>query len=32
MSPRTAFSLSLDAAGRTIIKGGWGLFFDQVFL
>ena len=31
LSPRTAFSLSLDAAGRTIIKGGWGLFFDQVF-
>ena len=32
LSPRTAFSLSLDADGRTLIKGGWGLFFDQVFL
>ena len=32
LSPRTAFSLALDASGRTLIKGGWGLFFDQVFL
>ena len=24
LSPRTAFSLSLDADGRTLIKGGWG--------
>ena len=32
LSPRTAFSLSLDQAGRTLIKGGWGLFFDQTFL
>lgn len=31
-SPRAAFSLSLDDAGRTIVKGGWGLFFDQSFL
>ena len=31
-SPRTAFSLALDTSGRTLIKGGWGLFFDQVFL
>ena len=32
LSPRTAFSLALDADGRTLLKGGWGLFFDQVFL
>ena len=32
LSPRTAFSLALDANGRTLLKGGWGLFFDQVFL
>ena len=32
LSPRTAFSLALDSNGRTLIKGGWGLFFDQVFL
>ena len=32
LSPWTAFSLTLDEGGRTIIKGGWGLFFDQVFL
>ena len=32
LSPRLAFSLALDASGRTLIKGGWGLFFDQVFL
>ena len=32
LSPRTAFSLRLDADGRTLIKGGWGFFFDQVFL
>ena len=32
LSPRTAFSLTLDADGRSLIKGGWGLFFDQVFL
>ena len=32
LSPRTAFSLALDPNGRTLIKGGWGLFFDQVFL
>ena len=32
LSPRTAFSLTLDAGGRTLIKGGWGLFFDQVLL
>ncbi len=32
LAPRTAFSLSLDAGGRTLLKGGWGLFFDQVFL
>ena len=32
LSPRVAFSLTLDASGRTLIKGGWGLFFDQVFL
>ncbi len=32
LSPRTAFSLALDQAGRTLIKGGWGLFFDQTFL
>jgi hypothetical protein len=31
-SPRTAFSLALDEDARTIVKGGWGLFFDQVFL
>ena len=31
-SPRTAFSLALDDDGRSIVKGGWGLFFDQVFL
>ena len=32
LSPRTAFSLTLDAGGRRLIKGGWGFFFDQVFL
>ena len=32
LSPRMAFSLALDASGRTLIKGGWGLFFDQIFL
>lgn len=32
LSPRTAFSLALDQTGRTLIKGGWGLFFDQIFL
>ena len=32
LSPRVAFSLALDASGRTLIKGGWGLFFDQIFL
>ena len=32
LSPRTAFSLMLDAEGRTRIKGGWGFFFDQVLL
>jgi hypothetical protein len=32
LSPRAAFSLALDAAGRRILKGGWGRFFDQVFL
>ena len=32
LSPRTAFSLTLDERGGTIIKGGWGFFFDQVFL
>ncbi len=32
LSPRTAFSLTLDAGGRTSIKGGWGFFFDQVLL
>ena len=32
LSPRTAFSLALDTNGRTLLKGGWGLFFDQVFL
>ena len=32
LSPRLAFSLALDASGRTLIKGGWGLFFDQIFL
>ena len=31
-SPRTAFSLTLDQGGRTLVKGGWGVFFDQVFL
>ena len=28
LSPRVAFSLALDASGRTLLKGGWGLFFD----
>jgi hypothetical protein len=32
LSPRTAFSLALDTNGQTLLKGGWGLFFDQVFL
>ena len=32
LSPRTAFSLALDQGGRTLVKGGWGLFFDQIFL
>ncbi len=32
LSPRTAVSLALDTQGRTLLKGGWGLFFDQVFL
>ena len=32
LSPRTAFSLALDQTGRTLLKGGWGLFFDQIFL
>ena len=31
-SPRAAFSLTLDEGGRTLVKGGWGVFFDQVFL
>lgn len=31
-SPRAAFSISVDSAGQTLVKGGWGLFFDQVFL
>ena len=32
LSPRTAFSLKLDAGGQRLIKGGWGIFFDQVRL
>lgn len=32
LSPRTAFSLALDRTGRTLLKGGWGLFFNQIFL
>ena len=32
LSPRTAFSLALDPNGRTLVNGGWGFFFDQVFL
>ena len=32
LSPRVAFSLALDESGRTLVKGGWGVFFDQVFL
>ena len=32
LSPRTAFSLALDASGRMLVKGGWGFFVDQVFL
>jgi hypothetical protein len=32
LSPRTAFSLALDQTGRTLIKGGWGLFSDKIFL
>jgi hypothetical protein len=32
LSPRTAFSLALDRTGRTLVKGGWGLFFNQIFL
>ena len=32
LSPRVAFSFALDASGETLIKGGWGLFFDQIFL
>ena len=32
LSPRMAFSLTLDESGRTLVKGGWGVFFDQVFL
>ena len=32
LSPRVAFSLALDAGARSLVKGGWGIFFDQVFL
>ncbi len=32
LSPRIAFAISPTPDGRTILKGGWGLFFDQVVL
>ena len=32
VAPRVAFAYSLRGDGLTIVKGGWGLFFDQVFL
>ena len=32
LSPRLAFAYSPAPGGGTVIKGGWGLFFDQVFL
>ena len=32
LSPRTAFALALDERGDTFLKGGVGVFFDQVFL
>ena len=32
LSPRLAFSLALDPGRRTVVKGGWGFYFDQIFL
>lgn len=32
LAPRFAFAYSPTGDGQTIVKGGWGLFFDQVFL
>jgi hypothetical protein len=32
LSPRLAFAFSLDDAGRTVLRGGFGLFHDHVYL
>jgi len=32
VAPRIAAAYALDPGGRTFIRAGWGVFFDQVFL
>lgn len=32
LSPRFAVAYSLTPEGRTVLRGGWGIFYDHVFL
>jgi hypothetical protein len=32
LAPRLAAAYALDARGRTVVKGGFGVFYDHVFL
>jgi hypothetical protein len=32
LAPRLAFAYALDAAGRTVARGGVGIFYDHVYL
>ena len=31
-SPRIGFSLQIDSAGKTVLRGGYGLYYDSIFM
>jgi hypothetical protein len=32
VSPRLGFAYSLNKSSKTVVRGGWGMFYDKIFL